>query len=72
MNKLMVTSYYSLLMISTVLILYSLLFNPVAWVVYGIAIVFIPIFILSLGLVTMAKAKKEEEEERKEEPFIGY
>lgn len=71
MNKLMITSYL-LLIISTVLILYVLLFNFANWVVYGIAIVFIPIFILSLGLITMAKAKKEEEGERKEEPFIGY
>ncbi|RBQ23803.1 hypothetical protein ALNOE001_06920 [Candidatus Methanobinarius endosymbioticus] len=71
MNKLMVTS-YSLLIISIILILYALIFSPTDWIVYGIAIVFIPIFILSLGLITMAKAKKEEEEERKEEPFIGY
>ncbi|MEA4957241.1 hypothetical protein SDC9_08455 [bioreactor metagenome] len=71
MNKLMLTS-YSLLIISILLILYALIFSPSAWIVYGIAIVFIPIFILSLGLITMAKAKKEEKEERTEEPFIGY
>ena len=71
MNKLMITS-YSLLIISITLILYALIFNPLDWIVYGIAIVFIPIFILSLGLITMAKPKKDEEEERIEEPFIGY
>jgi len=52
--------------------LYALIINPADWIVYGIAIVFIPLFILSLGLITMAKAKNEEEEERREEPFIGY
>lgn len=71
MNKLMISSYI-LLIISILLILYALIFNPVAWIVYGIAIVFIPTFILSLGLITMAKAKRDEEEERREEPFIGY
>lgn len=71
MNKLMISSYL-LLIISILLILYALIFNPADWIVYGIAIVFIPIFILSLGLITMAKGKKEEEEERREEPFIGY
>jgi len=54
------------------MILYALIFSPESWIVYGIAIVFIPIFILSFGLITMAKGKKEEEEERREEPFIGY
>lgn len=71
MNKIMTSSYF-LLIISLLLIVYALIFDPVYWIVYGIAIVFIPLFILSLGLITMAKAKKEEEEERREEPFIGY
>jgi len=71
MNKMIVVSYL-LLTIFIVLILYALILNPATWIVYGIAIVFIPIFILSLGLITMAKGKKEEEEERVEEPFIGY
>ncbi|BBL61295.1 MAG: DUF788 domain-containing protein [Methanobrevibacter arboriphilus] len=71
MNKLMLTS-CSLLIISLLLILYALIFSPSDWIVYGIAIVFIPLFILSLGLITMAKAKREEMEERTEEPFIGY
>ena len=70
-NKLMLTS-CSLLIISLLLILYALIFSPSDWIVYGIAIVFIPLFILSLGLITMAKAKREEMEERTEEPFIGY
>ena len=71
MNKLKIVSYL-LFIISIIMILYALIFNPADWIVYGIAIVFIPIFILSFGLITMAKAKKDEEEERKEEPFIGY
>jgi len=71
MNKLKITS-YSLLIISIVMILYALIFTPFDWIVYAVAIVFIPIFILSLGFITMAKAKKDEQEERKEEPFIGY
>jgi len=71
MNKLGITAYL-LMIISIVLIIYALIFSPTDWIVYGIAIVFIPIFIISLGLITMAKAKKDEEEERKEEPFIGY
>ncbi|MBZ9571330.1 DUF788 domain-containing protein [Methanobrevibacter sp. TMH8] len=71
MNKLMISSYI-LLIVSILLILYALIFSPVDWIVYGIAIVFIPVFILSLGLITMAKANKDEEEERREEPFIGY
>jgi energy-converting hydrogenase A subunit I len=71
MNRLKITS-YSLLIISVVLIMYALIFSPADWIVYGIAIVFIPIFILSLGLITMAKPNKDEEEERIEEPFIGY
>ncbi|MBI5680720.1 MAG: DUF788 domain-containing protein [Methanobacterium sp.] len=53
-------------------IIYALVFNPVEWMVYGIAIVSIPLSILSLGLIIMAKAKKEEEEDRRKEPFIGY
>jgi len=71
MNKLMISSYF-LLIISTILILYALIFSPANWIIYGIAIVFIPLFILSLGLITMAKPKKDEVEERVEEPFIGY
>lgn len=71
MNKLMISSYI-LLIVSILLILYALIFSPVDWIVYGIAIVFIPVFILSLGLITMAKANKDEEGGRREEPFIGY
>lgn len=71
MNRLMLISYL-IMLISTIFIINALIFNQPDWVVYGIAIIFIPLFILSLGLITMAKAKKEEEEERREEPFIGY
>ena len=61
MNKLILSSYL-LFLISLCMIVYALIFSPESWVVYGIAIVFIPIFILSFGLITMAKGKKEEEE----------
>lgn len=53
-------------------IIYALLFNPADWMVYGISILFIPLSVLSLGLIIMAKAKKEEEDDRRKEPFIGY
>lgn len=71
MNKMKISSII-LLIISTVAILYALVFNPAVWIVYGIAIVFIPFFILAVGLLTMAKARKDEKEERIQEPFIGY
>ncbi|MDR2624690.1 MAG: DUF788 domain-containing protein [Methanobrevibacter sp.] len=63
---------YTTLTISTLLISYCLIFNPESWIVYSIAIVFIPLFILSLGLITMATPEKDEEEDRINEPFIGY
>ncbi len=71
MNKIKISSYI-LLIISILAILYALIFNPVDWIVYIIAIVCIPFFVLSLGLLTMSKPKKDEKEERVEEPFIGY
>lgn len=71
MNQITVAS-YSMFIISILGILYALIFNPAAWIVYGISIVFIPVFILSLGLILMARSKKEEEDERTNEPFIGY
>ncbi|GAA5819613.1 MAG: DUF788 domain-containing protein partial [Methanobrevibacter sp. CfCl-M3] len=63
---------YILFTISTLTILYCLIFNPAAWIVYSVAILFIPLFILSFGLTTMATPKKDEEEDRVQEPFIGY
>ena len=58
--------------ISIASIIYAILFNPADWMVYGISIVFIPLSVLSFGLIIMAKARKEEEEDRRKEPFIGY
>lgn len=58
--------------ISVVGIIYALIFNPADWMVYGISIIFIPLSVLSFGLVIMAKAREEEEEDRRREPFIGY
>ncbi|MDR2830291.1 MAG: DUF788 domain-containing protein [Methanobrevibacter sp.] len=58
--------------ISTLLILYCLIFDPESWIVYSVAIVFIPLFILSFGLIAMATPEKDEEEDRVNEPFIGY
>ena len=71
MSRLILTSYL-LMIVSLCMILYAWIFSPEDWIVYGIAIVFIPIFILSFALITMAKGKKDEEEEKREEPFIGY
>jgi energy-converting hydrogenase A subunit I len=61
-----------ILLISVGSIIYALLFNPADWMVYGISIIFIPLGILSFGLIIMAKAKKEEKDDRRREPFIGY
>ncbi len=58
--------------VSVVAILYALIFNPANWIVYAISLVFIPLFILSLGLITMARGRKEDEEDKTKEPFIGY
>ena len=71
MNKMSIIS--SIVLILSVLsIVYALLFNPADWIVYGISIVFIPLGVLSFGLIIMAKAKEEEKEDRRKEPFIGY
>ena len=61
-----------LLAISTIAILACLVIDFEAWIVYTVAIFGIPLWILSLGLLTMAKAKPEDEEERVKEPFTGY
>ncbi len=61
-----------ILIISAVAILYALIFNPAAWIVYAISLVFIPLFILSLGLVSMARGREEDDEDKTKEPFIGY
>ncbi len=61
-----------LLVISTIFILYALVFTIPIWLVYVISIFFIPLWILSLGLITMAKPREEDKEARVEEPFTGY
>lgn len=61
-----------LLAISTIAILACLIFDFEAWIVYAVAIFGIPTWILSLGLLTMAKPKPEDAEERVKEPFTGY
>ena len=61
-----------LLILSTIAILYALICTIPVCVVYAIAIICIPLGILSLGLITMAKPRKEDEEERVKEPFTGY
>jgi energy-converting hydrogenase A subunit I len=71
MDKLKVTSWI-IFIISVVAILYALILNPATWIVYTISLVFIPSFILSLGLISMARGKKEDEEGKTKEPFIGY
>ena len=61
-----------LLVLSTIAILACLVINFKAWVVYTVAIFGIPLWILSLGLLTMAKPAPEDAEERVKEPFTGY
>ena len=61
-----------ILIISVVSILYALIFDPANWLVYGISLVFIPLSILSFGLLSMARGRKEDEEDKRKEPFIGY
>ena len=64
--------YIVLLALSTIAILACLVINFDAWIVYAVAIFGIPLWILSLGLLTMAKPKPEDAEERVKEPFTGY
>jgi len=71
MNKLKTTSWI-LLIISLLSIVYALIFNPASWIVYAIALVSIPVSVLSFGLISMAKGRKEDEEDKRREPFIGY
>ena len=61
-----------LLIISTIAILTCLVVNFEAWIVYLIAIIGIPLWVLSFGLLTMAKPREEDVEERVKEPFTGY
>ena len=61
-----------LLIISTIAILACLVINFDAWIVYLIAIIGIPLWVLSFGLLTMAKPRAEDAEERVKEPFTGY
>ena len=61
-----------LLALSTLAILACLIVEFEAWIVYSVAIFGIPVWVLSLGLLTMAKPKPEDEEERVKEPFTGY
>lgn len=62
----------ALLIISTIAVLACLVVNFEAWIVYLIAIFGIPLWVLSFGLLTMAKPRAEDEEERVKEPFTGY
>ncbi len=60
------------LVLSTIAILACLVINFDAWIVYAVAMFAIPAWVLSLGLLTMAKPKPEDEEGRLKEPFTGY
>ena len=64
--------YIILLVLSTIAILACLVIDFEAWIVYAVAIFGIPVWVLSLGLLTMAKPLPEDEEERVKEPFTGY
>ncbi|MDO5823353.1 DUF788 domain-containing protein [Methanobrevibacter sp.] len=61
-----------LLVLSTIAILACLVINFESWIVYTVAIFGIPVWVLSLGLLTMAKPRPEDVEERVKEPFTGY
>ena len=61
-----------LLALSTIAILACLVIDFEAWIVYTVAIFGIPLWVLSLGLLTMAKPRPEDAEERVKEPFTGY
>ena len=60
------------LVLSTIAIIACLIINFETWIVYTVAIFGIPTWILSLGLLTMAKPKPEDVEGRVKEPFTGY
>ncbi|HNR26668.1 MAG TPA: DUF788 domain-containing protein [Methanobacteriaceae archaeon] len=70
--KTLYISSYLMFIVSIAGIVYALVADPPAWIVYAISILFIPLSILSFGLLIMARSKKEEEDERAREPFIGY
>ena len=61
-----------LFVLSRVAILACLVINFEPWIIYGVAIFGIPLWVLSLGLLTMAKPRPEDAEERVKEPFTGY
>ena len=61
-----------LLVITTLAIVYALIIDLADWIVYIIAVLGIPLWILSFGLLTMAKPRKDDEKERVKEPFTGY
>ena len=61
-----------LLALSTIAILACLIIDFEAWIVYLVAIIGIPLWVLSFGLLTMAKPRAEDAEERVKEPFTGY
>ena len=70
--KTLYISSYLMFIVSIAGIVYALVADPPAWIVYAISILFIPLSILSFGILIMARSKKEEEDERAREPFIGY
>jgi energy-converting hydrogenase A subunit I len=71
MDKLKIISWV-LFIVSIGSILYALIFNPASWIVYAIALVSIPISVLSFGIIGMKQGNKEDEEGKRREPFIGY
>lgn len=63
---------YVIFIVSTIAIIYALIFDPNYIVVYAIALICIPLSVLSFGFISMARGKKSDEEEKISEPFIGY
>ena len=61
MDKLKIISWV-LFIVSIGSILFALIFNPASWIVYTIALVSIPVSVLSFGIVGMAKGNKDDED----------
>lgn len=69
MNKIKIISY--ILLVASLLGIICGFFTS-EYLTLALAIICIPLFILSFGLLNMAKPTKDEMEERVQEPFTGY
>ena len=69
MDQLKAVSWF-VFIISVASILYALIINPPYWIVYAISIVFIPLTILSFGLLSMAKGRKKKKKIKEENHLL--